>query len=351
MVGAAMTPSRPRVTIITALYNHEDFIGQAVASVLSQTFADFEYLIWDDGSQDRSIEVAKAAIPAGETRVQILTHPGGKNRGQEATRNEALKAAQGDYICLLDSDDYWLPRKLELQVQCLDANPKVGLVYAPIQILLNGSGKFLSRPLNESNQSNSFDSLVRSNFIIACSVMFRRACLENDSGFDARYGAIGEYPLWLRIAHRWELNAVREPVAVWRIHGSNTSTKRRLQARRELVHMVEDFLADPNYSNAHGDALRLALNQYRYDLAVMLLEEQQSNSRDEAIEILANLSRTPLSQLPHGLVRKIKFMAALAKLSTPLGFAGIFALRVLKHWRARWRDPQRFELERAISAE
>ena len=81
-----------RVSIITALYNHEKYVGQAIESVLAQTYGDWEHIIWDDGSSDGSLKVAER-YAARDARVKVFAHPGGANRGQENTRNAALEKA------------------------------------------------------------------------------------------------------------------------------------------------------------------------------------------------------------------------------------------------------------------
>jgi hypothetical protein len=150
----------------------------------------------------------------------------------------------------------------------------VGLVGAPTQALLQDDGRVINLGGKEPlPQGKVFDRLVGANFLHACSTMFRRECIKGMAApFSTQYSCIGEFPLWLSIAKDWDLAAVNEPVAVWRVHGSNTGSGKRVEARRELVAMAEKLLADPAY-DAHKPAIKEALTQYRYDLAVILAEE------------------------------------------------------------------------------
>jgi hypothetical protein len=280
----------PRVSIITALYNHEAYVAQAIESVLAQTYGDYELILWDDGSQDRSLEIARSYVRKYPQKVFSYTHPGRINLGQEATRNEALKVAGGEYLCLLDSDDYWLPRKLEQQVAVLDAAPQVGLVYGPIRVWIEGVGE-MNLPKGAMANGMVFDELVGRNFIHACDAMFRRECIKGQAEpFQKQYKTMGEYPLWLNIAKDWQVAAIDQPLAVWRVHGHNTGSKKRLLARRELAEMAEGLLRNPGYSN-HRDAIIRAMNQYRYDLAVWLIEEEATpQALGEAVSILKQLT-------------------------------------------------------------
>lgn len=119
----------PRVSVITIFLDEERFLAEAIASVKAQTFGDWELLLVDDGSRDRSAEIARAAAAADPRRVRYLQHPGGANRGMSASRNLGLATARGDYVAFLDADDVWLAGKLEEQLACFEAAPRAGLVY------------------------------------------------------------------------------------------------------------------------------------------------------------------------------------------------------------------------------
>lgn len=122
-----MSAAHPCVSVIIIAYNGEAFLSQAIDSVLAQTFQDFELLVVDDGSTDRTRQIADAYRMT--RRVRVLSHPDGGNRGMSAARNLGLSQARGEFIAFLDADDVWAPEKLEQQVVILRAEPEVGLVY------------------------------------------------------------------------------------------------------------------------------------------------------------------------------------------------------------------------------
>ncbi len=262
-----------RVSVITALYNHEHFIAAAIESVLAQTYGDFEHLIWDDGSTDWSLQIARKYAEKHPDKIKIFTHPQGVNRGQERTRNAALEVATGELICLLDSDDIYYPRKLELLVPCFEDH-RVGLAYGQADFLREAGAQALPLASLHRPAGRVFGDLVADNFICAGATLFRRQCVERGLRFDPVFKTIGEYPLWLKIARDWELAAVPEVVAAWRNHGGNLGTKLALKGKAELVELCQRLLTDEAYSE-HRAAIGCALARRRYDYASELYQAMQ----------------------------------------------------------------------------
>ena len=281
----------PRVSIITALYNHERYVAAAIESVLAQTYGDFEHLIWDDGSTDRSLEIARRFEAQHPGKIKVMTHPGGGNRGQERTRNAALELATGELLCLLDSDDYYLPRKLELLVPCFQDH-RVGLAYGQAEIISEAGA--VAKPIasERSPQGRVFDELVQDNFICAGATVFRRQCVESGLRFDPAFKTIGEYPLWLKIARDWELAALPDVVAAWRNHGGNLGTRLALKAKHELVELSQRLVADEHYAD-HRPAIVRALARRRYDYASELYQASQlSQARALCIAVAGDPAAT-----------------------------------------------------------
>jgi glycosyltransferase involved in cell wall biosynthesis len=257
----------PRVSIITALYNHEKYVAAAIESVRAQTYPDWELLVWDDGSRDRSLEIAREAASR-DPRVRVFTHPGGANRGQEATRNAALEKATGQLIALLDSDDLYKPRKLELLVPRFE-RPGVGLAYGTAEHLLERTGERQPSGVRRHPEGRVLDDLIHENFLAANAVLFRRECLGKERRFDSSFRTIGEYPLWLAIARDWDFARVPEVVSTWRDHGENLGTRLALAGKQELVALFERLLGDHAWEE-HAGPLRRALARRRYDYAAEL---------------------------------------------------------------------------------
>ncbi len=121
-----MTEKRPTVSVIIPTYNRAHLLGRAIESVLDQTYQDFEIIVVDDASADETEEVVKSF---GDDRINHIRHQ--KNKGGSAARNTGIKAARGEFIAFLDSDDEWVPKKLEKEIDRLQTlSNEVGVVYS-----------------------------------------------------------------------------------------------------------------------------------------------------------------------------------------------------------------------------
>jgi glycosyltransferase involved in cell wall biosynthesis len=129
-VVQAMTEQK-KVSVVMIFLDAEKFIGDAIESVLAQTYDTWELLLVDDGSTDSSTSIARAYADRLPKKIRYLEHPGHRNLGKSASRNLGVRRASGDYIALLDSDDVFLPQKLARQVAILDRHPEAAMVYGP----------------------------------------------------------------------------------------------------------------------------------------------------------------------------------------------------------------------------
>ena len=132
--------SRPLVSAIIIFLNEERFLEEAVESVFAQTYDNWELLLVDDGSTDRSTEIACRYAEKCPKKVHYIEHDGHENRGMSASRNLGVRNAKGKYICYLDSDDLWLPKMLEKQVAILESQPQAVMVTAPLQLWYSWTG-------------------------------------------------------------------------------------------------------------------------------------------------------------------------------------------------------------------
>jgi glycosyltransferase involved in cell wall biosynthesis len=131
----------PLVSVITPFFNTSpEFLREAVESVISQTFHNWELLLVDDGDSGPATKLATAYSEKYAGKIWHFDHDGHANLGQSASRNVGIRKSKGDYVALLDSDDIWLPHKLETQVQILEKNPKAGMVYANTKYWYNWPG-------------------------------------------------------------------------------------------------------------------------------------------------------------------------------------------------------------------
>jgi glycosyltransferase involved in cell wall biosynthesis len=192
------------------------YLPDTLESVLRQTFTDFEVLIVNDGSSDNIIQwTAEIKDP----RVQLISQT---NQGVSAARNKGIVQAKGEYIAFLDADDLWEPTKLEKQVLCLDENPAVGLVHTSM-LLVNEQGQSLGKIITSNAEGKAWKQLLEHNTILTSSVIVRQSCLETVGGFDQNLRTAEDWDLWIRIASRYPLAFIKEPLVFYRLHPNNTT--------------------------------------------------------------------------------------------------------------------------------
>lgn len=131
----------PVVSIVMIFYNAAEFIEEAIDSVLTQTYSDWELLLVDDGGTDGSEAIALRYAAEHPARIRYLHHPARENRGTSATRNLGIASARGRYLTELDADDVWLPGFLERRVGILEARADVDMVFGPVQRWFGWTGK------------------------------------------------------------------------------------------------------------------------------------------------------------------------------------------------------------------
>ncbi len=206
----------PKVSVIIPVYNGEKYIKQTLFSVFEQTFKDFEVILVDDGSQDKTKEILKKY----NKKIRYIYQ---ENKGTAAARNTGIKAAKGEYIAFLDQDDLWLPQKLEEQVRILDKKPKVGLVFCGSFLLCEGRliGFFHAKLGVTSTipAKDVFNQLIEENFIPTLTVLLRKETFDK-LGF-LREDLVGtdDHEMWLRVAeYGYRFEAVRKKLAIYRIH-------------------------------------------------------------------------------------------------------------------------------------
>jgi glycosyltransferase involved in cell wall biosynthesis len=136
---------QPLVSIIIPFLNAEKFLQEAIESVFAQTYQNWELLLVDDGSTDRSSEIALRYVEHPTGKARYFEHPRHENRGTCASRNLGIRYSAGEYIALLDADDVWLPEKLKDQVAILGAHPEVGMVYGATQYWNSWTGDLKDR--------------------------------------------------------------------------------------------------------------------------------------------------------------------------------------------------------------
>jgi glycosyltransferase involved in cell wall biosynthesis len=216
------TDVTPRVSVVIPTYNRKALLLEAIASAAQQTFRDLEILVCDDGSTDGSREAAQPLLAA-DTRIRWIQ---GEHSGLPGTsRNRGIRAARGEWIAFLDSDDLWVPDKVETQLHALQAAPAAGFIYGYAAALQADGSKQRMTPFQVQRQGQMFDTLLLYSLIQTSTVMVRRDLLERAGPFDESMRlTIGEdYELFLRLAAQTEFLFVASDIVVYRTQPDSIS--------------------------------------------------------------------------------------------------------------------------------
>jgi dTDP-4-amino-4,6-dideoxygalactose transaminase len=204
--------SSPRVSVVMPVFNGETYLAEAVESVLRQTLSELELIAVDDGSSDGSRSILERFVSS-DRRVRLVVNE--QNQGISGALNRGWRAARAPYVARLDADDVAPRDRLSQQVRFLDAHPSVAVVGGTL-IAIDSHGRRIStRRFPASNRAIQA-ALVRYNCFSHPSVTMRRSALEAVGGY--RFRRIEDYDLWLRIAERFALANLAEPMILHRLH-------------------------------------------------------------------------------------------------------------------------------------
>ncbi|WP_062051273.1 glycosyltransferase family 2 protein [Bacillus sp. JCM 19034] len=213
------------VSIITPAYNAEAYIAETIESVLAQTYENWEMLIVDDCSTDRTVEIVQS-YAAREPRIRFIQLD--KNQGPAITRNTAIQAASGRYLAFLDSDDKWLPEKLERQLQFMkERNVAFSFTqYHVIDLEGNETGKLVDVP-----EEATYEDLLKHNVVGCLTVLLDKEKVGAVEMVDIR--SRQDYVLWLHICKRgFTAYGLKEPLALYRVGRQSVSSNKIKMAKQ-----------------------------------------------------------------------------------------------------------------------
>jgi glycosyltransferase involved in cell wall biosynthesis len=232
----------PLVSVLTATFNSSPYLEETLESALGQSYGNLEVIVADDCSPDDTLEVARAV--GGRYPGRVVIEPGSEREGPCRRRNAALARARGSLICWLDGDDLWLPRKVEKQVEVMESEPDVGLVYTGFEAFSSESGEPVPGGVADARSGDLLAPLfVEGDFIGTLTTMFRRAALDRRGGRlrDVEFAYGDDYWAWLSIALDWRIAGIDGVMARYRIHESNLS-RRQGNHYLKRIELLDDFL-------------------------------------------------------------------------------------------------------------
>jgi len=210
--------SHPAVTVLMPVYNGERYVARAVKSILDQSFRDFEFLVINDGSTDRSSDIIREF---GDPRIRVIDT---ENQGVAAALRLGMKEARGAYIARMDADDECLPDRLEIEKHCLDEHPGISVVHGSVEYIdSEGSPIFMEMDEGYSNVVTKW-LLNWRNVLIHSTVMLRAAVLkEHGLNYRIELNRAEDFDLWNRVARVGDFIYLPDVLIRYRIHSENVS--------------------------------------------------------------------------------------------------------------------------------
>jgi glycosyltransferase involved in cell wall biosynthesis len=309
MFGGYKMGDMPLISVIVIFYNAEQFIEEAIESVFAQTNVNWELLLVDDGTIDKSTAIAQRYAEKYPQKVRYLEHPDHHNRGMSASRNLGIANARGEFIAFLDADDVWLPHKLELQAAALNSQPKAAMVYGRTQWWYSWTGNPEDRRCDFIHELGVHpNSLLQPPRLLACflrmegispcicSVLIRRAALEQIGGFEETFqGLYEDQVLIAKVCLLAPVFVMSECLARYRQHPeSNTSITRESKgyagARQMFLEWLAVYLSEKNIKGGEvWNALQIEMLPFRYPHLFRLLQCARRSFLDRLVRLVHRL--------------------------------------------------------------
>lgn len=269
----------PTISVVIPAYNAEQTILATINSVFEQTFSDFEIIVINDGSKDKTLEVLQSIK---DERLKIFSY---ENSGVSAARNRGIAHATGDFISFLDADDLWTPDKLELQLAALKAHPEAGVAYSWIYSI-NEKDELL-KPFDPVYEGNVYADLLKANFLTSGSnPLVTKTAINSVGEFDEKLSGGEDWDYWLRLANKWHFVVVPKYQILYRRSTSSNSFK-LYNMRKTTLDTLDKAMkvAPPELQYLKQEGLS---NIHRY-IVELYIESLNQNSQVDIRFIIDNL--------------------------------------------------------------
>ncbi|MBF0396019.1 MAG: glycosyltransferase [Desulfobacterales bacterium] len=258
-----------------SVYNGERFISYAINSILNQTFKDFEFIIIDDASDDKTTEILRKYC---DFRIKVFRND--KRIGLTRSLNKGLKLAQGEYIARMDADDISLPYRFQKQKEILDKDQKIGLIGSWVMLIDENNQEIkVVKTLIFSHMIKW--RLIFQNIIVHSSVMFRREAVNIVGGYDESFFYAQDYDLWSKLSYSWDIAIIPIVLVKWRKTIYQISALKN-DSQIEMSHKISkrniDYLKNSDIYNEDVDKIRSLYNHNSNEFDIKYLDMLINNS-------------------------------------------------------------------------
>ncbi|MFA6136378.1 MAG: glycosyltransferase [Candidatus Paceibacterota bacterium] len=226
--------NNPKISVVMSVYNGEKFLKGAINSILSQTFTDFEFIIINDGSTDKSLDTIKTYQ---DPRIKIISR---ENKGLTHSLNEGIKMSKGSYIARMDADDISLPTRLEEQIKFLELNKEIAICGTWAKII-DEKGEEMGEYKTPINNEEIKRRIIFHNPFIHPSVMFKKEIMETVGLYNPKLKHVEDYELWTRIVSKFKTANI--PQFLLKYRQNKTGITSRNRSLMLLMGFVVRFLA------------------------------------------------------------------------------------------------------------
>lgn len=243
----------PRVTVLMPVYNGETYLAEAIESILNQTFADFEFLIIDDGSTDNTWDILNNF---NDSRIRLVKN--NQNMGITKTLNKGLQLARSNYVARMDADDICFPKRLQRQKAFLDENLNFAMVGSWIEVI-DEIGRKIER-INFPIVSYLLRwRLLYTNTFVHSAVMFRKNAVLGIGGYLDNYRHAEDYDLWSRLSTHWEVANIPAVLVSWRSCKESISAKnakKQKETTKQIAKRNIGYVIGEHPDETHFECLR-----------------------------------------------------------------------------------------------
>jgi len=292
----------PKVTVLMSVYNGQEYLRESIDSILKQTFKDFEFLIINDGSTDKTAEILESYQ---DPRIKIINNE--RNIGLTKSLNKGLKLAKGEYIARMDADDISMRNRLEVQYDYLTNNLEVGLVGSWNGVIDDIGNTIGFWKCNYSSEDIYYILNFR-NCLTHCSVLFRKDLIMNNGGYNETVNDAEDYELWSRVSKITKIYQIQEPLVKWRMTNDSISSKRRSCQMKTVNTIVKnnlEHLIDRKIDDKILCFIRDNFDNFNYDYLGTLTKDELLYS----IRLINKINEKIVDNAPYSLnkanIRKI----------------------------------------------
>lgn len=261
----------PVVSVVIPAYNRWPMLGQAIESVLEQSYKSFELIVVDDGSDDGTAE----EIARYGSSIRVVSRPRG---GVAAARNLGARSASGSHLAFLDSDDLWLRKKLEIQTAFMEARPDAEVCQTD-EIWIRGGRRVNPKKRHHKASGDIFRASLGLCLVSPSAVMMTRRLFERLGGFDESFAVCEDYDLWLRVAVDTPVYLIPKPLVVKRGGHADQLSRSTWGLDRIRVLALKKLLDSP----LQGQKRIWAIEELRRKAAVLAKGARRRGKQDEAL--------------------------------------------------------------------